>query len=82
MSCFGWKQNVKPEPERFDGAMATEGKAHGKEIADSFYDIATDFYTYGWGDSFHFAPMSANESFKESIVKHEVNLANDIGILF
>ena len=28
--------------------------AYDGDIAESFYNLATDFYEYGWGDSFHF----------------------------
>ena len=40
-----------------------------------YYDLVTDFYEYGWGRSFHFAPRVPGESFKESIARHERNLA-------
>lgn len=28
--------------------------AYDADVANSFYNLATDFYEYGWGDSFHF----------------------------
>ena len=28
--------------------------AGDKDVANSFYNLATQFYEYGWGDSFHF----------------------------
>lgn len=28
--------------------------AEDKDVARSFYNLATEFYEYGWGDSFHF----------------------------
>lgn len=28
--------------------------AYDGDVAESFYNLATDFYEYGWGDSFHF----------------------------
>jgi len=47
---------------------------------NSYYDIATDFYEYGWGASFHFAPRHSYESFNESIVRHEYWLAAQMGL--
>lgn len=54
----------------------TESKARkSKEFTDLYYDLVTDFYEYGWGRSFHFAPRVPGESFKESLVRHEHFLA-------
>lgn len=43
----------------FDGMYAglSGNDNHGANdaaVANSFYNLATDFYEYGWGDSFHF----------------------------
>ena len=46
-----------------------------KDLTNKYYDLVKDFYEYGWGDSFHFAPRASNESFLESLVRHERNLA-------
>ena len=67
---------VKPNTNLYD----TQLKNRDGKIAESFYDIATDFYQYGWGDSFHFAPLSKNKNFNQSIIDHEIKLAKDIGI--
>ena len=32
------------------------------EGAARYYDLVTDFYEYGWGPSFHFAPRRTGES--------------------
>lgn len=48
---------------------------HSQPIVNIFYNIVTDFYEYGWGDAFHFAARFKNESFKESIARHEYFLA-------
>lgn len=42
----------------------------------NFYDLVTDFYEYGWGQSFHFAPRWKNETFMESIKRAEHFLCN------
>jgi sterol 24-C-methyltransferase len=45
-----------------------------------YYDLATDFYEYGWGQSFHFAPRFEGESFESSIARHEHYLASRMNI--
>ena len=39
-----------------------------------------DFYEFGWGRSFHFAPRVPGESFKASIARHEHFLAHALGL--
>lgn len=51
-----------------------------KPLVEAYYDIATDFYIYGWGSSFHFAPRLKGESFKSSIVRHEHWLASQLNV--
>ena len=47
-----------------------------KKFNDLYYDLATDFYEYGWGRSFHFAPRVPGESLAASLARHELYLAN------
>lgn len=51
-----------------------------KDLVSNFYDLVTDFYTYGWGHSFHFAPRWKNETLMDSIKRYEYSLANKIGL--
>ena len=41
-----------------------------------YYDMVSDFYEFGWGRSFHFAPRVPGESFKASLTRHEHFLAH------
>jgi len=50
------------------------------EMVNAYYDIVTDFYEYGWGQSFHFAPRFQGESFAASIARHEHYLAARLGL--
>merc|ERR1711998_481640 len=50
------------------------------ELVNSYYNLATDFYEWGWGQSFHFANKLAGESFGSSIQRHEYYLALRLGI--
>jgi sterol 24-C-methyltransferase len=45
-----------------------------------YYNLATDLYEYGWGQSFHFCRFSAGEPFYQAIARHEHYLAHTIGI--
>lgn len=45
-----------------------------------YYNLATDLYEYGWGQSFHFCRFSAGEPFYQAIARHEHYLAHSIGI--
>ena len=55
-------------------------KTNAQEFVDSFYNIVTDFYETGWGQSFHFAPRGRHETFRESIIRHEHYLALKLNI--
>jgi len=50
------------------------------KLVDSYYDLATEFYEWGWGTSFHFADSRQGETFKESIQRHEYYLAGRLCI--
>jgi sterol 24-C-methyltransferase len=42
--------------------------------------LVTDFYEYGWGHSFHFAPRFKGEDFHASIARHEYWLALQLAL--
>jgi len=49
-------------------------------VTNAYYDLATDFYEYGWGDAFHFAVLKPEESREHSFAKHEYFLAMKLGL--
>ena len=51
-----------------------------KDLATGYYKLVTDFYEYGWGKSFHFAPRHSNESFQASITRHQHFIAHKLGL--
>lgn len=63
--------------ERFDGADASpEARKHeATSLVNEYYDLVTDFYEFGWGQSFHFAPRYSGETFFESLARYEYFLA-------
>ncbi|OQR90719.1 sterol 24c-methyltransferase [Thraustotheca clavata] len=67
------------------GAISTEEsiklrQSEYKLMVDSFYDLVTDFYEYGWGQSFHFANRFRDETFRESIRRVEYFLSGKLGL--
>lgn len=61
-----------------DGKGVGARKLNTPKFVDHFYSLITDFYEYGWGQSFHFAPRNKGESFDASIIRHEVKIADAI----
>lgn len=52
-----------------------ERKTSYDVITRNFYDLVTDFYIYGWGQSFHFATQYPGEDYSVAIARHEHYLA-------
>lgn len=50
------------------------------QMVNQYYDLATDFYERGWGQSFHFAPRFEGEAFAASLARHEHYLALRLGL--
>ncbi|KAF2871871.1 S-adenosyl-L-methionine-dependent methyltransferase [Massariosphaeria phaeospora] len=52
-----------------------------------YYNLATDLYEYGWGQSFHFCRFAFGEPFLQAIARHEhylahmMNLKDDMRVL-
>eukprot|EP00440_Ansanella_granifera_P022627 gb/GFBE01024576.1/.p1 GENE.gb/GFBE01024576.1/~~gb/GFBE01024576.1/.p1 ORF type:complete len:387 (+),score=136.33 gb/GFBE01024576.1/:1-1161(+) len=69
------KDAVNKYMNRFDDDKLTE-----RTTTDEYYDVATDFYLYGWGSSFHFATRFLGESLEDSIVRHEHFLSSKLGL--
>src|ERR1700733_3716260 len=65
------------ESDRGDVAAS---RATDIAVANNFYDVVTDFYQFGWGQSFHFAPRRKGESLKASIARCERGLSDVLGL--
>ena len=57
-----------------------ERRADYRGFENAFYNLVTDFYEFGWGRSFHFAPRAEGESFAASIARHEHYLAHRLDL--
>lgn len=63
-----------------DQAKVKERKVTYTNMVNAYYDLVTDFYEYGWGQSFHFAPRFQGEDFHASLARHELFLALKLGL--
>lgn len=52
-------------------ALLKKRESSYMDMVQHFYDLVTDFYEYGWGDCFHFAPRFVGEDFQESLRRLE-----------
>lgn len=51
-----------------------------KKLVNAYYDLATVFYEWGWGPSFHFHSRFPFESFWEGTRRHEYQLAAHVNV--
>ena len=75
----GVDPTVREYEDRFRAAGDDVTKNDGENyraVNNLYYNLVTDFYEYGWGRSFHFAPRIHGESFKASLAGHERNIAH------
>eukprot|EP01059_Diplonema_ambulator_P019918 TRINITY_DN335_c0_g2_i1.p2 TRINITY_DN335_c0_g2~~TRINITY_DN335_c0_g2_i1.p2 ORF type:complete len:360 (+),score=153.94 TRINITY_DN335_c0_g2_i1:59-1138(+) len=73
------RESLAAEIRDYDRKQTTEG-ARDIEMVNQYYNMATDFYEYGWGQSFHFAHTMKDEGHDESIARHEDRLADALGL--
>ncbi len=69
---------VKPAVEDYSGLFdgsVQQRKDRYHAVVNHYYNLVTDFYEFGWGRSFHFAPRRRGESFRDSMLRHELFLA-------
>jgi len=65
--------------EGVGGGVAARKEKYA-DLVNTYYDLATDFYEFGWGQSFHFAQRDSGESFRASLVRHERFLADELAL--
>ncbi|KAL1915799.1 uncharacterized protein VTP21DRAFT_6558 [Calcarisporiella thermophila] len=64
-----WDHTKKPD-ENEDERL---GKA--QEMTEAYYHTVTDFYEYGWGQSFHFCRIFPGDTFEQALTRQEDWLA-------
>ncbi|KAJ3301911.1 Delta(24)-sterol C-methyltransferase [Kappamyces sp. JEL0829] len=73
-----WDLDRKTLEDTSNGVAKRRGGS--ANLTNHFYDLVTDFYEYGWGTSFHFAPMYKDSTFVQCIARHEDFLALKLGL--
>ncbi|KAH7436516.1 hypothetical protein KP509_05G023700 [Ceratopteris richardii] len=63
-----------------NGGTEVQRKENYTNMINIYYDVATSFYEYGWCQSFHFSSRLYNETFHESIKRHEHYVALRLGL--
>ncbi|KAG9321069.1 hypothetical protein KVV02_000683 [Mortierella alpina] len=71
-----WKEG---QVEDESDAKAKRLSAH-TTIANSYYDIFTDFFEYEWGPSFHYCRFYPGEPFRQAIARYEHHLPAQMAI--
>jgi sterol 24-C-methyltransferase len=86
-----FKESIQDYEGMFAGARKQTGAITSKEsvevrkeryaaMINHFYNLVTDFYEWGWCQSFHFGPRFLNETFFESIKRAEYFLCSRLGM--
>ncbi len=57
-----------------------ERKEQYSSLVNHYYDLATDFYEFGWGRYFHFAPRRRGERLRDSLIRHQHFLADRLAL--
>ncbi|KAF4624378.1 hypothetical protein G7Y89_g13793 [Cudoniella acicularis] len=58
----------------------SQRKDQAEEIGNTYYDLATLNYEYGWGRKFHFAPFQKGESIDAALAREEHFMALNLGL--
>ena len=86
-----FSDSIEDYENMFSGARQNTGAITSEEsvevrkkkyadMVNHFYNLVTDFYEWGWGQSFHFGPRFHNELFMESIKRAEYHLCSRLGM--
>lgn len=76
MTCAGTVENGIDDYSALHTQNSSTRNASYKQLVNAYYDLATVFYEWGWGESFHFCtPYPHEKCFAESIRRHEYVLA-------
>lgn len=77
------RQEVRPVVDQYiedQDADLERRRERYRSLVTRYYDLATDFYEFGWGTSFHFAPRDRGENLKASLLRHQHSLADRLSL--
>ena len=74
-------ENVGAFDDIFVGVSGNDQhNAADADVANSFYNMASDFYEYGWGDSFHFGYRHISQGHGQAIQNSQHLLAQKLQV--
>ena len=84
-TCAGVEERVAKYTGHYDGEAEADSQTkqrseNAAEISTSYYNLVTDFFEYGYGQSFHFAPVMDELTFDECLAEYERGIAKTLGI--
>ena len=84
-TCAGVEERVTKYTGHYDGEAEADSQTkqrseNAAEISTSYYNLVTDFFEYGYGQSFHFAPVMDELTFDECLAEYERGIAKTLGI--
>jgi sterol 24-C-methyltransferase len=66
---------------KYDAVSSNTQHGHDDAaIANSFYNLATEFYEYGWGDSFHFGFRQSHEGHNKATDNSQTFVAHKLQV--
>ena len=72
---------VNSYSEYFKGENSLEEReSNATQVTETFYELVTDFYEYGYGQSFHYAPLWNDKENRESIAMFESEIGRQLNI--
>lgn len=71
----GWEKYSKKYGEQTESAIDA---GEVPQLVDTFYNLITDIYEWGWGQSFHFSPSLRNADTRMSELAHETRVADSL----
>lgn len=64
-------ESVKDNYNQYWSFLRKPKQIESTRLRHTFYNLVTDIYEWGWGQSFHFSPSTPGKSVKEATRIHE-----------
>lgn len=81
MQGIAGSENVTAFDTVYEGVGSNDQhNAYDADVANSFYNLATEFYEYGWGDSFHFGTRQKWEPHSKCIANSQNFVAQKLRV--
>lgn len=77
------RREVQSAVDHHEQTFAESGAERGRDasgLTKNYYQLVTDFYEYGWGESFHFAPLRRGQSMAAAIREWQHDLVRTLDL--